>query len=150
MQIVYNLSQVFDPQASSLENAECLKALLDCLIACDLSYLRHHRAPKLYESGVRYGRTQEWERIPDVMARGTADCKSLSSWRIAELVHNRVYGSYIPKPVFRWSTRPGTTIKDFHILVMLPGGKWECPSRILGMGNEQAQFGQNAFRRLFR
>jgi hypothetical protein len=139
MQIVYNLSRVFDSQSSSLENAECLKALLDCLIACNLSYLRHHAAPKLYEAKIVYGRTQEWERIPDVIARGYGDCKSLSAWRIAELVHNRVYGGQIPKPVFRWSIRPGTTIKDFHILIQRPDGEWECPSRVLGMGaNENA------------
>jgi hypothetical protein len=149
MRIVYELSQVFTPQTSSLENAEVLRALLDCLIRCDLSYLAHHKAPRLYNGKVVYGRTQEWLRIPDVIDLGYADCKSLSAWRIAELIHNRTYGNWVPKPTFRWQTRPGTTIKDFHILIQLPSGEWECPSAKLGMGNEAAHFGGNA-RRLFR
>lgn len=137
MNIEFGLDQVFCAESTSLEDAEVLRALLDCLITCDLAYLRHHKTPNLYESGVVYGRTKIWDRIPNVLAKRHADCKSLSAWRIAELIHQRTYGNYVPQPSFRWRTRPGTTIKDFHILVMLPGGKWECPSLILGMGKDE-------------
>jgi hypothetical protein len=85
MIVTFNLSQVFTPESSTLENAEVLHGLLMALVMADVSYLEHHEAPMLYSSRVVYGRTNEWERIPDVIARGQGDCKSLAAWRIAEL-----------------------------------------------------------------
>ncbi len=135
MQITFNLSGVFTPDSNRLENAITLKALLDALIATDLAYLRYHRAPKIYNSGIVYGRTDQWERIPDIMRRGYGDCKSLSSWRCAELI---LEGKQA-KPTFRFQPRAGSGIPDFHILIMTENG-WECPSARLGMTGSEASY----------
>lgn len=139
MQIVYNLSGVFTATSSRLENAHVLNALLNCLIQADLAYLRSHAAPNLYDSRVTYGRTLEWERIPDVIMRGHGDCKSLSAWRIAELVHKRKYRLDEVRPVFRFTPRGGYGVPDFHILIQTPDG-WECPSRKLGMNQHENSY----------
>lgn len=135
MQIVFNLSSVFYPGSNSDEDAYVLRCMLDALIGVNLAYLRYHAAPPLYRAGVVYGRTQEWESIPDVMLRGFGDCKSLSAWRVAELRNKDLKAN----PVFRWRVRSdGSRIKDFHILVQTMTG-YEDPSRQLGMGaNEWA------------
>jgi hypothetical protein len=132
MNIVYELDDVFTAGSSPLENAHVLRGLLDCLIQADLAYLRSHSCPKLYSSGVRYGRTHNWMNIPAVQKYGFTDCKSLSAWRAAELIHERAFGQNDPKTVFRWVRRDGIGVPDYHILVMTPKG-WECPSAKLGM-----------------
>jgi hypothetical protein len=64
--------------------------LLEALIASNVEYLRAApRTPLLYESGVYYeaepdGR-DEWQDIPDTLARGNGDCEDLACWRVAEL-----------------------------------------------------------------
>jgi len=137
MLIPFQLSGVFTANSNALENAHCLKALLDALIECNVAYLRHHSAPSLYGSGVVYGRTTEWERIPDVLRRGYADCKSLSSWRIAEL---RMKGIRC-RSTFRFSRREGWLggVPDFHILIQTQDG-WECPSQKLGMNAPEESY----------
>lgn len=139
MQICFNLSGVFTASSSTLENAIVLRALLEALTQANVAYLRNHSAPKLYNSGVVYGRTVEWERIPDVMRRGYGDCKSLSAWLIAEY---RMKGQ-AAKPKFRWKRRDafGTGIPDFHILVLGPNGL-EDPSRKLGMNRDEMSYMQ--------
>lgn len=133
MQIVFNLSDVFYPGSNQDEDAYVLRSLLDALISIDMAYLRNHATLPLYRAGVVYGRTQEWERIPDVMLRGYADCKSLTAWRVAELRHKDLKAN----PVFRWRVRnDGSNVKDFHILVQTTTG-FEDPSRLLGMGNSE-------------
>lgn len=106
-----------------------VKALLEALIAINVDYLRKNpQTPRLYQSGVRYDRTFWWEPIPAMYARSFGDCKSLTAARVAEL---RLAG--IPaQPTFRFFTHPDGS-RDFHILVMLPGGQWEDPSKQLGM-----------------
>ncbi len=135
MIIPFNLSSVFGATDSRLENAEVLRALLDCLIATDVSYLAHHQAPRLYGARVRYLRTIEWERIPDVILRGGGDCKSLAAWRIAELRHD----GHKAEPEFRFNPRPSSGVPDFHILVMTENGH-EDPSRILGMNKDENSY----------
>lgn len=131
MQITYNLPHVFAPDSPSVENAYALRALLDCLIALNLAYLRNHTAPDLYRSGVVYGRTLWWEPIPALYARGFGDCKSLSAALIAEYTKKGIPA----KAVFRWINRKeGGT--DFHILVQTPKG-FEDPSKRLGMGKDE-------------
>jgi hypothetical protein len=121
-----------------VENAECLEALLEALIAIDFSYLTHHPKTPLLVSpafGVQYGRTDDWLTIPAMKLRGFADCKSLSAMRIAE---KRIRG--LPaKPVFRFrdNNRGGT---DYHILVQTSKG-FEDPSKECGMlANEWSYF----------
>lgn len=74
MRICLDLGGVFYPGASDEDNAQALQALLECLISVNRVYLRRFRTPKLYESGVRYGRTQVWDSIPDLLTRRYGDC----------------------------------------------------------------------------
>lgn len=131
MIVTMNLPHAFIPESSALENAKVLKTLMQALVAIDEAYLEHHAAPKLYASRVVYGRTQEWEPIPAVLARGYADCKSLAAWRVAEL---RKEGKRADT-VFRWRER-ANGIRDYHILVVTPNG-YEDPSKVLGMGGSE-------------
>jgi hypothetical protein len=129
MRICFDLGGVFFAGASDEDNALALQAMLEALIAIDRVYLRRHpRTPKLYASGVRYGRTQVWDSIPDMLTRRYGDCKSLTAMFVAEL---RQAGE-AAKPVFRFATNPQTGQKDFHILVQR-GRSFEDPSRKLGM-----------------
>lgn len=80
MRVCFDLGDVFHPGASDEDNALSLQALLECLIAINRVYLRHHsRTPKLYQSGVRYGRTQVWDSIPDLLTRRYGDCFPVGS-----------------------------------------------------------------------
>lgn len=139
MQITYSLPHVFFPGSSQVENARVLKILLDMLIGLNESYLKNHAVPNLYRSGVVYGRTQVWEPIPALYARGYGDCKSLTAALIAEYRKNGI----VCQPVFRWirskdPNKIGST--DYHILVQTNKG-FEDPSKVLGMGkNENAHF----------
>jgi hypothetical protein len=163
MQITFNLPHVFYPGASKVDNAYALRVLLDTLVNLNLAYLRTHKPPGLYQSGVRYGRTRIWEPIPALFLankqreslfnpfwipmgdRGgdkKGDCKSLATARIAELQHQGIEA----KPVFRFAKRdknaPDSPL-DFHILVQvdrkISKTGWEDPSRILGMGKEEVE-----------
>jgi hypothetical protein len=131
MLICLNNSWVFNPLASRDDNAAVLKAYLEALIVANLVYLRSNpQTPLLYNSGVRYARTVEWDSIPDLYARGFGDCKSLTAARVAEL---RARGK-VAQPAFRFAVRANGA-RDFHILVFTPEapGGWEDPSRKLGM-----------------
>ena len=105
-----------------------LRVLLEALTACDMIFLKKHRVPGLYDSGVVYGRTQVWDSIPDLYERTYGDCKSLTATRVAEL---RTKGEDA-RPVFRFMQNPQTGRRDFHILVQR-GKSFEDPSRTLGM-----------------
>lgn len=130
MRISFDLGGVFYPGASDEDNALALQALLEALVAVDRVYIRRYgrNVPALYNSGVRYGRTQVWDSIPDLITRRYGDCKSLSAMRVAELREKKQDA----KPVFRFMVNPRSGQKDFHILVQT-GAKFEDPSRILGM-----------------
>ncbi len=139
MIVTFGLRDVFNADTSMISNQRVLRALLDALIVANEEYLRTHTAPRLYSSRVTYGRTDEWESIPDVLARGKADCKSLSAWLVAE---RRVRDGKPAEAVFRWMRNPkknGTP--DWHILVRTKTG-WEDPSKVLGMNmNENSYMG---------
>lgn len=130
MRICLDIGGVFYPGASDEDNALALQALLEALIAINRVYLRRYkgRVRKLYQSGVRYGRTQVWDSIPDLITRHYGDCKSLTAMYVAEL---REAGEQT-RPVFRFARNPQTGQKDFHILVQR-GRMFEDPSRKLGM-----------------
>jgi hypothetical protein len=130
MRIPFDLGFVFHPEASDEDNAEVLRVLLECLIACDMLYRKGvgRRAPSLYNSGVVYGRTDVWDATPDLQMRRYGDCKSLTADRCAEL---RLAGESA-RPVFRFAQNPQSGKRDFHILVHRPKG-FEDPSRRLGM-----------------
>ena len=145
-QVIVSLRHLFGPGSSPRDNALALHALLNCLVALNVAHLTYHREVPLFNSGVYYGRTKEWEPIPEMYARGYGDCKSLSAALIAEY---RMRG--IPAdPVFRFMVLDQKRVNeyarlgvrrivgetDFHILVQTPQG-YEDPSKILGMGKDE-------------
>jgi hypothetical protein len=130
VRISLDLGGVFYPNAPDEDNALALQALLEALVAINRVYIRRYKrgVPKLYNAGVRYGRTQVWDSIPDLITRRYGDCKSLSAMLVAE---RREEGK-LAKPVFRFMNNPRNGQKDFHIIVQTGAG-FEDPSRILGM-----------------
>lgn len=144
MRICFDLGGVFYPGASDEDNAQALQALLEALVAINRVYIRRFpRTPKLYQSGVRYGRTQVWDSTPDLYARRYGDCKSLTAAYVAEI--RQAEGDKAARPVFRFAKNPQTGQKDFHILVQrnrkVNGSYFEDPSRVLGMEQYHAARG---------
>lgn len=84
--------------------------------------------PPLYTAGVRYQRERRgvegWFLPPQIFSRGQGDCEDLATWRAAELQLRGVRARAI---VYR--AKPGL----WHVVVQLPGGKREDPSKRLGM-----------------
>jgi hypothetical protein len=138
MEIPIDVQHWFEPATSLVDNAYALRALLDCLITLNESYLRNHSVRPLYQSGVVYGRTTVWDPIPALYARQYGDCKSLSAALIAQYRKQGI----ACEPTFRWHPRKNTVEKilDFHILVEVRrSGKiiYEDPSKVLGMGADE-------------
>ncbi len=125
-----------------------LQAILECWVTINRAWRRRNpQAPKLYDSGVRYGRVRcpdgslgPWESVLDAYNRGVADCKVLTAIRVAEL---RDEGTRC-RPVFRTlqlTDSMGRVKKSTHVLVEkeTPGLlrratlTHECPSAKLGM-----------------
>jgi hypothetical protein len=116
-----------------------LKHLLEALTVANIAYLlKHPHTPNLYESGVRYeeepANRDEWQDIPDTIARRTGDCEDLASWRVAEL---RVRGGEPQAThaitVAELPNASGETVTTYHIRVLHEDGSVEDPSRKLGM-----------------
>lgn len=124
------------PDFEAAGNPDQSKRYLECLLRCltdiNVLYLKKHpETPSLYSSGVRYVRDlpgqEDWQSIPEAIARRGADCKTLACWRAAELLV-RGHRAY---PQFFWRDRDnGAT---YHIQVQHLDGQIEDPSRILGM-----------------
>jgi hypothetical protein len=116
-----------------------MDCLLEGLITANVAYLiARPGTPMLYASGVHYlgepdGR-DEWQDIPDTIARGHGDCEDLACWRIAEL---RVRGgerNAVPNiTVDLLPDSKGRQIVTYHIRVKHQDGQIEDPSRVLGM-----------------
>ena len=110
-----------------------LVRLLEALTAVNEAWLREHpSAPWLYESGVRYeeeplGR-DDWQDIPETLARRNGDCEDLGCWRVAEL---RVRSGEHAVPFVRRALAGPRTV--YHVAVRRADGTIEDPSRILGM-----------------
>lgn len=137
MRICFDLGGVFHPGASDEDNALALQAMLEALVSIDRIFLRRYpKTPRIYNAGLRYGRTQVWDSIPDLITRRYGDCKSLTAMRVAEL---REAGEKC-RPVFRFMFNPQSGQKDFHILVQ-HGKTFEDPSRKLGMDQYHASRG---------
>ncbi len=155
MEIRYNLTHAFHPNADPVINAYCLRAMIDCLIEMNLGYINYcathgMKLAPLYTCGVKYKRTEVWEAIPELYlpnkhpirhkppfwepvgisgGKKGGDCKSLASALIAQY---RTSGKEA-SPTFRWARRgDGSGALDFHILVHTNEG-FEDPSRVLGM-----------------
>lgn len=106
-----------------------VQQLVEDLAAANRAYLANNAAtPALYESGVRYRAEKVGEEdfllIPEVRAQGHADCEDLAAWRAAEV-------GGIPVAV--------RTRKGYHVVVRMPDGSYEDPSRRLGMGGRDVK-----------
>ena len=122
MVIPYGISFAFQPGSDKAVNAETLRLLMDTLIKLDEIYLASARrkglvVPHLFASGVKYGRTDSWDTIPDLYLKQRGDCKSLTAALIAQI---RESGGWAV-PEFRWLVRPKDGGLDYHILVLTDG-----------------------------
>lgn len=111
-----------------------LSALLDALFAIDCEQLLANPGiPALYQSGVRYvdpGDIDDpWCDVLTTYAAKEGDCEDLACWRAAEL---RVRLGVMASPCFVRRILPEGG-QRIHILVRLPGNRYEDPSRVLGM-----------------
>lgn len=139
-QVTFDLPSLFNAGSHPLENAEAIQGLLCCLIELNVLFLRMFpNAPKLYDSGIVYDRTDVWDTIPALYGRRYGDCKTLSCALVAE----RSVAGRRAIPVFRWL--PNVDVNspyhvNYHILVLSEFG-WEDPSKVCGMtDNENAHF----------
>jgi hypothetical protein len=129
--------------------ARRMQILLDALTKIHLDHLSHYpKTPSLYESGVVYEREppgrEDWQDILTTLRRGGGDCEDLATWRAADLLMRgipaRAFGR--PRPMLippaceegavacHGEPQMGTL---WHILVRLPNGTIEDPSKRLGM-----------------
>ncbi len=125
----FHVPNVFYPGANPRNNAAALRILMAGLTEIDRLWMREHPdTVPLYESGVFYKRTNLWESIPALYARGFGDCKSLTAAYVAQ--------SATPaQPVYRFNPRSDKG-NDYHILVQGIHG-YEDPSKVLGMGRDE-------------
>ena len=103
------------------------------LVDEDVDYLRSNPgAPLLYESGVRYQEeppgAEDWQNVPITLELGWGDCEDLACWRVAELIVRGIAASPF---VTRQELEDGRSL--YHVMVRLPDGRVEDPSRQLGM-----------------
>jgi len=113
--------------------AATLRTMLDALTSVNVQWLRANpNAPSLYASGVVYQREppgrEDWQDIPCTLRRRNGDCEDLACWRAAELVVRSGIPAFAQ---FKWRKQPNGTL--YHIVVQLPNGQIEDPSRVLGM-----------------
>lgn len=127
-----------------------IEFLLNALTGANVAYLLIHPAtPRLYQAGIPYveepdGR-DDWQDIPETLARREGDCEDLGCWRMAELrVHDRDLESSWHITVADLPNRAGDLVTTYHIQIQRPEGvaiyppaalpgNVEDPSRALGM-----------------
>jgi hypothetical protein len=128
--------------------------LMEALVRINQSHIRQFKAlskqkkvpapyPLLYRAGIHYEPepgTEEWLDIPHMLAAtgGTfpgpwADCEDLACWRTAEL--REASKPVKAKPFAKWRKKDDGSYA-YHALTLLPDGRLEDPSLVLGMGNE--------------
>jgi hypothetical protein len=121
------LCGVFGPLGSESD----VRVALDALVLLDVHYLRTRRLPALYGGTIRYqreargaeGLREDWCTAPVVAARGFGDCEDLACYRAAEL---QVRGIHARPDVIKFA-------RVWHIVVRMPDGSVEDPSKRLGM-----------------
>lgn len=119
---------------SPLDEASLTAALVG-LTAYNAEWLRAHpSAPSLYASGVRYKREdkgrEDWQTLPELLARGHGDCEDLAAALAAEL---QVSGEDPDAAAVATHVREGL----WHIRVLRGDGTTEDPSAVLGMGTKK-------------
>jgi hypothetical protein len=128
--------------------------LMEALVRINQSHIRQFKAlakqkkvpapyPLLYRAGIHYEPepgTEEWLDIPHMISAtgGTfpgpwADCEDLACWRTAEL--READKPVKAKPFAKWRKKDDGSYA-YHALTLLPDGRLEDPSLVLGMGNE--------------
>lgn len=130
----YRITYVVEKMPGGGIDPAMLDILLDALTRIDMVWLlRHPETPGVYQSGVRYQEeppgAEDWADIPTCLALGWADCEDLACWRAAEL---RVRHGVEAKAFAECQMQPDGS-RLYHIMVSLPDGSVECPSRELGM-----------------
>lgn len=118
--------------------ASAIRVACAALTTMNRLYLRMARAagvavPNLYDAGVRYYHPrgpEQWDTIPDVLRKGTGDCKCLAAWRAAELLESGQKAFAVPVQQHA---------DLFHVIVRYHDGKIEDPSKLLGMGQRDLQ-----------
>lgn len=112
----------------TLDGIRCALAAITTANRCIMREWRAsgRHVPALYKSGVRYKRQppERFLAFPTVLRRGVGDCDQLCAWRAAELREAGIDARAVPRMV-----RPGL----MHVVVLLPGGGIEDPSKRLGM-----------------
>ena len=110
------------------DGIEEIEALLEGLVRLNVSQLRRGLAPPIYSSRVRYQREQrgreDWQSARAAHASGKADCEDLAAWLAAS---HRLVG--VDSRAIVRQVRPGLK----HVVVQLPDGSIEDPSKRLGM-----------------
>lgn len=110
------------------EGIEELEALLEGLVRLNLSQLRRGLCPPLYQAGVRYQReprgSEKWQTAVGCFRSKRADCEDLAAYLAASY---RLVGVDAVARVRQ--IRPGLK----HVVVELPNGTIEDPSKRLGM-----------------
>ena len=115
-----------------------LQMLLEALTMANVAYLlAHPETPPLYHAGVRYLEeppgVDDWQDIPDTLAKRTGDCEDLACWRVAELRIRGDLGATRGISVADIPDRSGEIVRTYHITVIRGDGVAEDPSRLLGM-----------------
>lgn len=133
MKTIEFVAPLFTSPEAKAPSEAVLRLLLEALTQANSIYLAEHPdTPPLYASGVRYAREplgqEVWQGIVAARAAGVADCEDLACWLAAEYRQRGIAA----RPVFYSRMRNGLLI--YHIVVMLPNGSIEDPSRMLGMG----------------
>jgi hypothetical protein len=116
-----------------------MNGLLEALTESNVEYLRARpRTPWLYKSGIYYlaepdGR-DDWQDIPDTLERGNGDCEDLATWRCAEWRVRQGVDAQLGITKSDMPLQSGAALVTmYHIVVVLPDGTIEDPSRRLGM-----------------
>lgn len=131
-----------------MEGREEIRAWLRGLVALNVELLKLARArgralPPLYRSGVVYrpeprassttiaaNTSEDFAPCVVALTRGWGDCDDLAAWRAAELIERG-----IPADVDVIETRASRPdARRWHIIVTLPDGSNEDPSRVLKGG----------------
>ena len=108
-----------------------LQGALCGLVRVNQYLLKKKKYRPLYKSGVRYvrdvkmaGEPESWLNVEQLYRRGKGDCEDITAARVAEL---RLLG--IDAQPYVKQSGP----RKFHALVLMPSGRFEDPSRKLGM-----------------
>lgn len=128
------------PGSEALSEA-ALRLLLEALVIANQIYLRQHpECPSPYDvPGLRWEQepigVEDWQSIPYILERKRADCEDLAAYLCAWRRERNGIVSAVCDFTHRNVRLPGGVgvVSLYHIVVRLPDGRIEDPSRKLGM-----------------